>query len=435
MAVAAIAAGAVGALVLSACGSAPEEGSGDTNGVTAQSQGGLSQSAAPTGSDTAGSQSQTQSESQSTSKSAGAASSGSGSASSTSSASSVSSQPSGGTSPGSSGEKSEVEADFGNACMVTDTGGVDDRSFNENSWKGVQQAAKKLGIGKKLLQSSSESDYVPNLNTFARENCGLIITVGALMSDATKAAAKKYPDQNFAIVDVTYKKTIPNVRGLAFDTSQSGFLAGYLAAGMSKTGKVAEFGGLPIPPVELYMDGFSFGVQHYNKANDANVTVLGWNTKTHDGLFAGGFTDTAKGRQMTKQLISQGADIIFPLAGNVNNGAVSAVQQADKSGASVFVIWVDTDGCVSDAKHCNLFVSSSEKHIAVAVQKAITQAAEGHFQSGNYVGTLKNNGVGLAPFHQFADKVPDSLKKDLKTIKQKIIDGKITIKSGFKPAP
>jgi basic membrane protein A len=129
--------------------------------------------------------------------------------------------------------------------------------------------------------------------------------------------------------------------------------------------------------------------------------------------------------------MSQGADIIFPLAGNVNNGAVSAVAQSGKGKA--FVIWADTDGCVNDKAHCDLFITSTEKHIAVAVEDAITQAGHGNFQAGNYVGTLANDGVGLAPYHQFADKVPASLQKEITDLKQQIIDGKITISSEFKP--
>ena len=145
------------------------------------------------------------------------------------------------------------------ACMVTDTGGIDDRSFNASSWQGVQEA-ESATIGGKYLQSTSESNYVPNIDAFIAEKCGIIVTVGFLMGDDTESAAKAHPSQKFAIVDYTYSPSIKNIDALVFDTVQDGFLGGYLAAGMSKTHVVATFGGLKLPTVTIYMDGFWDGV-------------------------------------------------------------------------------------------------------------------------------------------------------------------------------
>ena len=161
------------------------------------------------------------------------------------------------------------------ACQVTDIGGVDDKGFNATSWKGVQDAVAKHGIGSKLLESNAETDYVPNLNSFVSEGCDIIVSVGFLMGEATANAAKENPESKFAIVDFAYDPTIPNVMGLIYNTDEAAFLAGYLAAGVSKTGIVGTFGGINIPPVTIFMDGFVAGVNHYNKTKGTNVTVLG----------------------------------------------------------------------------------------------------------------------------------------------------------------
>ena len=312
------------------------------------------------------------------------------------------------------------------ACMVTDTGGINDKSFNQSAWEGMQEAAKAdPDITAKYLQSTTQSDYVPNINTFVSEKCGIIVTVGFLMAQATKAAAEKDPSQKFAIVDFSYDPPLKNVDALVFDTVQDGFLGGYLAAGMSKTGKVATFGGLEIPTVTIYMDGFWDGVEYYNKQHHTNVQVLGWNEQTQRGSFTGDFTDQTKGQTITRTFVSEGADIIFPVAGNVGLGAAKAVQDADAQGGKVAMEWVDTDGCISAANYCKDFITSVTKGIQAAVKHAVTTAQEGKFTGGNYIGDLANGGVGLAPFHDFADKVPESLKAELKTVETGIENGSI----------
>jgi basic membrane protein A len=315
-------------------------------------------------------------------------------------------------------------------CMVTDTGGIDDRSFNASAWAGMQAAAKaSSNVTVKYLQSTTQADYVPNINTFISQKCNVIVTVGFLMGDATQAAAKAHASQKFAIVDFSYTPPLSNVDALLFNTAQDGFQGGYLAAGMSKTGKVATFGGQKLPTVTIYMDGFWDGVQYYNSKHNTHVQVLGWNETTQNGSFTGDFTNQTKGQTLTQTFISEGADIIFPVAGNVGLGAAKAVQQADAAAGSqkVNMMWVDVDGCVSAPQYCKYFITSVQKGIVAAVSTAVTGTANGSFKGGNYVGTLANGGVALAPFHDFDSKVSSTLKNELAQVKAGIVDGSIKI--------
>jgi basic membrane protein A len=317
-------------------------------------------------------------------------------------------------------------------CMVTDTGGINDKSFNQSAWEGMQQAAAaNPNITVKYLQSTTQSDYVPNINSFLSEKCGIIVTVGFLMAAATEAAAKANPTQDFAIVDCSYASACltgakeSNIDQLTFNTVQDGFLGGYLAAGMSKTGKVATFGGQDFGTVTIYMDGYWDGVQYYNKQHKTNVQVLGWNEQTQKGEFIGDFTNQTKGQTVTQTFISEGADVVFPVAGNVGLGAAKAVQQADAAGGKVNMLWVDTDGCVSAQQYCKYFISSVTKGIATAVSNAVTTAQSGSFKGGTYVGTLANGGAILSPFHDFSGQVPSALQAELKTIQTGIENGSI----------
>ncbi|MGD0935211.1 MAG: BMP family ABC transporter substrate-binding protein [Streptosporangiaceae bacterium] len=313
--------------------------------------------------------------------------------------------------------------------MVTDTGGIDDRSFNASSWQGMQeaQAADPSKVSVTYLQSTTQSDYTPNINTFISKKCGVIVTVGFLMAGATQTASQKNPSAKFAIVDNAYTPALKNVDALLFDTVQDGFLGGYLAAGMTKTGKVATFGGEKLPTVTIYMDGFYDGVQYYNSKHGTHVQVLGWNESTQNGSFTGNFTDQTAGQTLTQTFITEGADIIFPVAGNVGLGAAKAVQDADAAAGSqkVNMMWVDTDGCISAAQYCKYFITSVTKGIQPAVKNAVVTAANGDFKGGNYIGTLANGGVALSPYHDFASQVPASLQSELATIKAGIISGKI----------
>jgi basic membrane protein A and related proteins len=313
-------------------------------------------------------------------------------------------------------------------CMVSDTGGVDDRSFNAAAWAGMNAAAAaNPNITVKFSTSTSTSDYTPIINTFLSEKCNIIVSLGFAMGDATKAAATANPSQKFSIVDFSYSPKLTNVDALTFNTVQDAFLGGYLAAGMSKTGKVATFGGQEFPTVTIYMDGYWDGVQYYNQKHGTHVQVLGWNEQTQKGSFTGDFTNQTKGQTLTQTFISEGADVIFPVAGNVGLGAAKAVQQADAAAGSqkVNMEWVDLDGCVSAPQYCKYFITSVLKGETLAVKTAVLASAGGSFQGGNYVGTLANGGVSLAPFHDFDSVVPASLKSELQTISTGIQNGSI----------
>ena len=319
-------------------------------------------------------------------------------------------------------------------CMVTDTGGIDDLSFNASSWAGMQAAASAdKNATVKYRQSTTQGDYTPNINRFISQKCNIIVTVGFLMGTATEAAANAHPAQKFAIVDCSYADGCltgtqeSSIDQLVFNVVQNGFLGGYLAAGMTKTGKVATFGGMQLPTVTIYMDGFWDGVQYYNAKHGTHVQVLGWDEQTQKGSFTGDFTNQTMGENLTNTFISEGADIIFPVAGNVGLGAAKAVQDADNAAGSqkVNMMWADTDGCVSMPQYCKYFITTVEKGIVTAVKAAVLSAAGGSFKGGTYVGTLANGGVVLAPFHDFANTVPPSLQAELQQVTTGIENGSI----------
>ena len=205
--------------------------------------------------------------------------------------------------------------------MVSDSGGFDDKSFNQTSYKGMTDAKTELGIETGEVESQTAADFAKNIQSMVDANCNIIVTVGFLLSDDTLAAAKKNTDIKFAIVDNNDTKTYPaakNLKPLVFNTAQSSFLAGYLAAGMTQTKKVGTFGGAKIPTVTIFMDGFSQGVDYYNKQKGGSVQVLGWDAAKQDGQFIPGddpFQDQKGGERTAQGLISQGADIILPVAG------------------------------------------------------------------------------------------------------------------------
>jgi basic membrane protein A len=317
------------------------------------------------------------------------------------------------------------------ACMVLDTGGVDDHSFNQSSYDGLKAAAAaNPDIKISYVPSSSQNDYTPNLNAETNKGCDSVIAVGGLMGTAVLKAAKANPKQQYAEIDNSNQGQ-KNIYGLQYNTAQGGFLGGYLAAGMTKTGKVATYGGLNIPPVTIYMDGFWEGVQYYNQQNSKNVQVLGWDeTNQKGGVFANSFTDSNKGRQITAQFQQQGADIVFPVAGGTGIGSAAAAQA---SNGALSVIWVDTDGCESVSQYCKYFLTSVTKNLGGSVQQYVEKAAGGSFPKGNYIGNLANDGTGLAPFHDFDSKVPADLKSQLDQVKADIISGKIKITSPSQP--
>jgi basic membrane protein A len=311
-------------------------------------------------------------------------------------------------------------------CQVTDTGGVDDKGFNQTAWKGVQDAKEQLGVEIKLIESKAETDYVPNINSFVSEKCDMIITVGFLLGDATKAAAEANPNIKFSIVDYAYNPTIPNVLGQVYATNQAAFLAGYLAAGVTKSGIVGTFGGINIGgPVTDFMDGFVWGVEYYNKQKRKSVKVLGWDPVKKEGLFTNNFDSLDDGRSFAKNLHDEGADIVMPVAGPVGQGSAALATElgADK----LKIIGVDVDQFVTDPEHGAVFLTSVEKNMDSTTTAAIKLALDGKFEGGVIVGTLASGGVGIAPFHDLDSAVSAELKAELDKIAAGIKDGSIKV--------
>ncbi|GAA3125616.1 basic membrane protein A [Kribbella aluminosa] len=316
------------------------------------------------------------------------------------------------------------------ACMVSDSGGFDDKSFNQTSYKGLQDAVKEKGLTEVKAESKSDNDYTTNMTAMVSAKCNVIVAVGFKLEDATEAAAKANPNIKFAIVDSAPKAPIANLKPLLFNTAQTSFQAGYLAAAMTKSGKVGTFGGLQIPTVTIFMDGFAQGVRYYNQKKSKNVQVLGWDDQKQKGLFTGDFEDKAKGQNNAQNLITQGADILFPVAGPSGLGGLQA---AKASNGKVNAIWVDTDGCVSAAEYCPNLLSSVEKGMDVAVKDAVVSVLDNKFDNTQFTGTLQNGGTAIAPFHEFDSKIPADVKSELDTIKADIISGKIVIESKVQP--
>lgn len=320
----------------------------------------------------------------------------------------------------------DTEASF-HACMVTDSGGVDDKSFNESSWNGMVAAEEaNPDIEVSYKESSNEADFDPNLLASVDDGCDFIVGVGGLMTENVTAIAEDNPDLAFASVDGV--SDAPNAYSIEFDTAQSAFLAGYLAAAQTESGTVATWGGIQIPAVTIFMDGFADGIDHHNEAKDTDVKLLGWDVEKQEGSFLNSFEDTAGGKSLTETFISQGADIIMPVAGPAGTGAVTAAAETD----DVAAIWVDVDGCESLAEYCSVLLTSVEKNLALSVKEAVLAAYDGTV-GGEYIGTLENDGVSLAPYHEFEDAVSDETKEEIEELKAGIIDGSIKVESPASP--
>lgn len=314
------------------------------------------------------------------------------------------------------------------ARMVTNSGGLHDRSFNESSWAGLQKAEKDYSIGAKVLVSTAETDLVPNVDQAVQSGCGFVLTVGYELAPATEKAAKANPKTDFAIVDETVDAK--NVKPIIFDTAQAAYLAGYLAAGISKTRKVATFGGGNQPPVTLFMDGFADGVAKYNEVHGTKVEALGWSKAAQDGVFTGDFEDTSKGLTLTQTFIDQGADVILPVAGQVGEGAAAAALAA----GNVSLIWVDNDGYDTlPAKYRGILLTSVLKNTGQAVATIAKSSKDGTFSNTPFVGTLKNGGVGIAAFHDMAARVSAQLASEVKSLKAEIVSGTLVVTSPSTP--
>lgn len=306
-------------------------------------------------------------------------------------------------------------------CQVTDAGGIDDKSFNATAWQGVLDAEEALGVEGMYLESQEQSDYEKNINAFLEEGCDLIVTVGFLLGDATAAAAEANPEQAFSIVDYAYDPAYENVLGQVFATDQAAFLAGYLAAGVTQTGVVGTFGGIQIPTVTVFMDGFEYGVNYYNEVHGTDVQVLGWDSATQEGLFAGNFDSTDDGRRLGESLMDEGADIIMPVAGPVGAGTAAAAMER----GGVYIIGVDSDWYLTQPNYGEIILTSVLKKMDATTMEAARMVVDGEFVGGVVVGTLENAGVGLAPYHDLESMVSADLQAEIADLSTQIIAGDI----------
>lgn len=312
--------------------------------------------------------------------------------------------------------------------MVTNSGGLEDRSFNQSSWEGLQLAEDELGVEAEAIVSTGETDLGPNVQQAVDSGCGLIVTVGYELAEATLEQAEANPDLAFAIVDETVEAE--NVKPVVFDTAQASFLAGYLAAGVSKTGVVATFGGGNQPPVTLFMDGFVDGVAKYNEVHGTQVRALGWDKAKQDGAFTGDFEDINKGKALTEGFIDQGADVILPVAGQVGEGAAAAA--LERGGVSI--VWVDSDGFETLASQFRpVILTSVLKNTQDAMVEIVGEVQDGSFTNEPYVGTLENGGVEIAPYHDLASLVTPELDGEIEGLRQAIIAGELVVESPSRP--
>lgn len=333
------------------------------------------------------------------------------------------------------------------ACVAFDTGGLGDKNFNDLAKKGLEDAAA-AGYTTFFSEAQGATDYAANIQRLVDQGCQSIVTVGFLQSQATADAAAANPEVAFSQVDTAWNEAgpdfqmgtaddtprPPNFTGLDYQIDQASMLAGYLAAGWSKSGKVGTYGGLAFPGVTRFMDGLYAGVQYYNQQKGTTVTVVGWDGSLEDptttGTFVGGsggndtWNDPGKGEQFAKTFLDQGVDVVHPVAGSTGNGTIKAMHAAGK-----WAIGVDADQWISlgDTEYHKAILTSAQKAIDVSVVDVINKNAGGDPGGEDYSGTLANNGVLLAPFHDYDSQISAELKSEIETLRAAIADGSVTV--------
>ena len=293
--------------------------------------------------------------------------------------------------------------------LVTDIGQLNDRGFNHLAYVGMQRAQKQLDVQGRVAESNSPADYVPNLSSFARQGYDLVIGVGFTEVEAMNAAAAKFPDTNFAIVDVSkddLKKHPKNVLGLLFREQEVGYLAGYLAGLVEKDAPgrdvIGSVGGQKQPPVDRFIAGYQAGAK---KADPGIETINGYSQD---------FVDQTRCKEVALHQIDQGAQVIFQVAGGCGLGALDAARER-----SVWGIGVDADQAFLGAH----ILTSATKRVDVAVFSAIKEVVDGKFKGGDAVYGLKQNGVGLG---KISPKVPKADVDAVNKVREDIVAGRIT---------
>ncbi len=305
--------------------------------------------------------------------------------------------------------------------LVTDTGGVNDRAFNQLAWEGIQKASKDMGFQAKFLESRQPSDYEQNIDALATEGYNVIITVGSPMGDATALKAKQYPDLKFAIVDHSYSDGgLTNVTSLMFAEEEVGFLAGVLAGGMSRSGFVCSVSSLRTPQSNRYVISFHAGAT-WQAGTEMKVMNNYINIKTTDENVPT-FDDSTQGKETALRLIGNGCDVVFGVGGDAVDGALLAAKESNLP-----AIGVDVDEYNTDPEAQSTLITSARKNVDIAVYNYLKTVAGGSVKAGIITGTLQNGGVGLAPFHDWDSKIPAGLKAQIQKASDGIQDGSITI--------
>ncbi|MFT4135039.1 BMP family lipoprotein [Microbacterium sp.] len=315
-------------------------------------------------------------------------------------------------------------------CIVSGTGGWEDKSFNELGKKGFDEATEELGIEGVAVASNTSSDFAPNIQSVLDQNCTLVITVGFDLAASAAEAAAANPEVQFVSIDDIVDQDFdgetdePNIKPIIFDTAQAAFLAGYASASYSKAKKVGTFGGKPFPTVTTFMDGYKQGVDYWNEQKGDSVELIGWDGT--NGVFADAFVAGQPATNAAQGLVDQGVDVLLPVGGSIYQSAASVIRD---SGREIALLGVDADVYETDPAVGDLLLTSIRKFIDVGVKETVVAAGEGDFDVAPFIGTLENKGVGLAPFHDFEDKVSADLQDELDAITAGIIDGSIPVKS------
>ncbi|GFN33800.1 BMP family lipoprotein [Paenibacillus xylaniclasticus] len=293
--------------------------------------------------------------------------------------------------------------------MATDGGGVNDKSFNQSAWEGLQRLAEETGVSVKYLESKTDSDYIPNLNTFVKNGYTLTWGIGFLFVDAMKTIAEQNPDAKLAIIDNVVEA--PNVESVTFAENEGSFLVGVVAGLMTKSNKIGFVGGMEIPVIKKFEAGFSAGVAAVNP--DAKVLIN----------YVGDFNKPDIGKQQAATMYNDGADIIFQAAGASGNGVFTEALDRFQSGNQVWVIGVDKDQSLEFGDDVTL--TSMMKGVEAAVLKVSKDVLDGKFEGGTTVELgLKDNGVGLPAKNK---NVPDVVLAKVEEFKGKIISGEIVV--------
>lgn len=299
-------------------------------------------------------------------------------------------------------------------AVVLDTGGENDRSFNEYTLKGAREAAEELGLDFAYVVSEAATDYERNIENFVSEGYNLIITVGFLMGDATAAAAAAHPDVHFAIIDYAYEDyaDLQNVTSLMFAEDEVGYLAGVLAGCMTDSNVIGSVSGMEIPPVQKFVAGYQTGAASVNP----DVETL--------NVYIPDFNDPATGKQAGQEQIANGADVIFGVGGNTGNGGLLAASEE-----GLMAIGVDVDQYFTYPEVQGSLISSAAKNMDVAAGQAVRDFAAGSLEAGVRTGTVANGGVGLAPYHDWDSQIPQECKDAVNQAQEGLADG--TVDTGW----